>query len=104
MRGAIGCLVVVGAGVRRLGLVALMLACSPTGASAAGPPVRWSTPRSIDTVAPLSVTHAIGAVACPSASLCVAVDDVGNVLRSSAPTSGASAWTLTRGADPSGTL
>ncbi len=42
----------------------------------------------------------IGGLSCPSNSLCVAGDDVGDILSSTDPTGGASAWNIT---NPSGT-
>jgi hypothetical protein len=40
-------------------------------------------------------SSSLDAISCPSASLCVAVDSAGNVLTSTDPTAGASAWTRT---------
>src|SRR5207342_832113 len=39
--------------------------------------------------------RALLGVSCPSTSLCVAVDDEGNVVTSTSPTGGAGAWTVT---------
>ncbi len=44
--------------------------------------------------------QSIGGLSCPSSSLCVAGDNVGDILSSTDPTGGASAWNIT---NPSGT-
>jgi hypothetical protein len=62
---------------------------APTAAASG---LSWSTPSSID-------TQPLFAVSCPSTSLCVATDLNGNVLTSTNPTGGATAWTLAS-ADP----
>jgi hypothetical protein len=49
-------------------------------------PLTWSMPELIDADAGLS------AVSCPAASLCAAVDSAGNVLTSTDPAGGPSAW------------
>ncbi len=49
----------------------------------------------VDTSAQFSMTGMV-TVSCASGSLCVTGDAVGNVLQSTRPTAGASAWTLTR--------
>lgn len=65
--------------------VALALA-GTTAASAA--PMDWSAPLSI------SAGHVISGVSCPTTSLCVAVDDAGNILTSTDPSAkSASTWT-----------
>ena len=71
--------------------LALALGLQPPAASAAGP-LSWSAPVSIDPGQTLT------AVFCPSAppeALCVAVDNAGNVLTSTNPAGGASAWQKT---------
>ncbi len=50
-------------------------------------PFSWSAPVNVGGIAP------IPSISCLPSSLCVAVDDVGNVLTSTNPTGGASAWT-----------
>lgn len=76
-------------GLLAVSLVALAIGLQPPAASAAGP-LSWSAPVPIDQPqVPLT------AVSCPSASLCVAVDVEGDVLTSTNPTGGASAWTTT---------
>src|SRR2546430_11743306 len=59
-----------------------------------GTPLSWTLPRQIEHEPPFA-GNLISAVSCPSVSLCVAVDDVGNVLTSRNPTGGAEAWTVT---------
>ncbi len=69
-----------------------------TGASAApAQPLAWSAPVLVDQGVP---RHAVGsfgiqALSCPSVSLCVALDDLGNVLTSTNP-GVISSWTVTR--------
>jgi hypothetical protein len=74
-------------------LAALALGLRPSAASAAGP-LSWSVPALIDHQAPFSGNVVTG-LSCPSTSLCVGVDDVGNVLTATNPTGGLGAWTLT---------
>ena len=64
-----------------------MLLILATSASAAGAPLNWSAPEVIDS------GHSITGVACPSVSLCVAVDNGGNVLTSTNPAGGVGTWT-----------
>jgi hypothetical protein len=47
----------------------------------------WSSATQVD-------QQPLHSVSCPSASLCVAVDDAGNAVTSTDPTGGASAWTV----------
>ncbi|HEY1776338.1 MAG TPA: hypothetical protein VGG41_09290 [Solirubrobacteraceae bacterium] len=54
----------------------------------------WSSPAVIDPPDPYGATTAIHNLACPSAALCVAVDDYGNVMTSTDPLEGPSTWTL----------
>ncbi len=65
--------------------VAFACACLPASASA----LVWSAPQLVDP------GHALTAVSCPTRSLCVAVDDGGNVLASGHPAT-AFSWGLTR--------
>jgi hypothetical protein len=48
--------------------------------------------------------NSLNAVSCPSTTLCVAVDGLGNALTSFAPTGAASKWTLTPAIDGNGSL
>ncbi len=59
----------------------------------------WSKPVKIDTVGlDTGGTAGLTAISCPSVKLCVAVDDspIGDVLTSTSPTGGATAWTTTK--------
>jgi WD40 repeat protein len=60
-----------------------------TTTNPAGGPSAWSAPVSIDS-APIADVSCV-----PSATLCVAVDNVGNALTSTNPTGGAAAWQAT---------
>jgi hypothetical protein len=75
---------------RRVGLVLAAAVCvCALGATTAQAqaPLSWSGPVGSDATAPGAL--GITAVNCPSVSLCVAVDDAGNVLSSTSPASGA---------------
>jgi hypothetical protein len=84
----------------------LALACLPAvicvwsceRAFAAETPLSWSKPQSIDGSA------VVKGVSCPSTSLCVAVDNHGNVLTSTEPTAGSSAWKSTNLTESAGFL
>ena len=65
----------------------------PTPSPPAGP-LMWAAPEVIDRH-PQLYGQLLSGVSCPSTSLCVAVDRVGNVVTSSNPTGGASTWTTT---------
>lgn len=69
----------------------LMVACA-SGASAATTPFVWSEPGLVDHVPSSAKATGLTGMSCPSASLCVAVDDSGSVVTSTNPTGGASAW------------
>ena len=58
-----------------------MTSSSPLGAAS-----NWAAPVSIDGA------NSLTSIACPSASLCVAVDDGGNVVSSTDPVGGAAHW------------
>jgi hypothetical protein len=78
-------------GLLAVSLAALALGLQPSAASAVGP-LSWSAPVSIDP------GQSLTAIFCPSAppeALCVAVDNAGNVLTSTNPAGGASAWQKT---------
>jgi len=55
-------------------------------------PLTWGAPTPVDHQAPYDNGLGITATSCPSASLCVAVDDFGNVLASTDPAGGAGTW------------
>ena len=79
-------------------VLVLAIACAlPAAASAAT--FHWSAAATIDG-APFTEAHAVTAVSCPTASLCVAGDDHGDILTSNAPNGGASGWHATREVDP----
>jgi hypothetical protein len=61
-----------------------------SGAMAA--PLSWSGPQAIDHAPPFGELAGLTGMACPSSTLCVAVDNFGNVLTSTDPTGGAGAW------------
>jgi hypothetical protein len=78
-----------------------------TSTNPAGGSGTW-TPQYTDPASPSSCglggpCAAISALSCPSATLCVAVDGDGDVLSSTDPTGGASAWSTTTG-DPQCTV
>ena len=69
-----------------------------TGASAApAQPLAWSAPVLVDQGVPQHAVASFGirALSCPSVSLCVALDDLGNVLTTTNPGL-ISSWTVTR--------
>ncbi len=89
-----------GAGARRLALavVAVLTLAAPAVARAAGAPgvagpMLWAAPVALD-------PGSIDGLACPSPTLCVAVDDTGHLLSTRDPSAGAGAW---RTADVAGT-
>ncbi len=77
------------AGVICAGLT-LAATAVPTAATAR---LSWSPARLIDPGSGLGRGVSLSGVSCPSVSLCVAVDDAGDVVTSTAPTSGAR-WTI----------
>ena len=62
------------------------------GAGAASAPMGWSPPRAVDTSPPFAFPLSLSAVACPTVKFCLAGDQAGNLLASTAPASGSSAW------------
>ena len=80
-----------------LGFVLAILCALPAASSAAT--FQWSSPTTIDG-APLTQTHAVAAASCPTASLCVAGDDHGDILTSTAPNGGPTGWHAIRQVDP----
>jgi len=68
-------------------LLAAGLTHGSTVALAAGSPLTWAAPVHVD-------GHIVSRVSCPSNGLCVGVDESGNVVTSSNPTGGATAWTV----------
>ena len=83
------------AGVWRRVIAVIACGCVAAGVAGVSPaegfadsPLSWSAPALIDPGASLS------GVSCPSVSLCVAVDRAGNVVTSTSPAGGASAWRI----------
>ncbi|HVR05870.1 MAG TPA: hypothetical protein VMS02_07490, partial [Solirubrobacteraceae bacterium] len=68
-------------------LVALTAGMTPSALATSG--LYWSSPSVID-------THPVNRLTCPSASLCVGLDDTGDVVTSTDPTGGPSAWALAK--------
>lgn len=58
-------------------------------------PGAWTVVHVDDATNTAAQISGLTGVSCPSVSLCVAVDAVGNVVTSTTPTGGASAWTVT---------
>lgn len=65
------------------------LACVSTQSAFAGSSLYWSAPSVID-------THTVNSLSCPSTALCVGVDYAGDVVTSTDPTGGSSAWTVAK--------
>jgi len=65
------------------------VACVLAPAAFAASPLYWSYPSVIDSTQ-------IDSISCPASSLCVGVDHVGDVVRSTDPTGGSSAWTAVK--------
>lgn len=71
-----------------------MLAGSAASAVAASPlRLSWSSPWLADDSLPFGDLNPLSSVSCPSVSLCVAVDNVGQVVTSTDPAGGSSSWT-----------
>lgn len=66
----------------------------PAVLAAPGPLLTWAAPVRVDYQAPF-FGEAVTGVSCPSTSLCVAVDNNGDVVTSTNPTGGAADWTVT---------
>jgi hypothetical protein len=80
-------------------MVCLLAAGVPGLARAATAPLTFSAPTQI-AGAPYTSGHNLTALDCRSTTLCVGGDGVGNLVVSTDPTAGASAWTLTEQVDP----
>jgi hypothetical protein len=69
----------------------LATSTDPTGGSSA-----WTRARLVDPTDQYSqLATGIGAISCPSISLCVAIDTAGDVITSTNPTGGRGAWAVT---------
>src|SRR5690349_11451612 len=71
---------------------------TPSGSPIASPspttgPLTWSAPQRIDHQPPFAGNRLEG-ISCPSGGLCVATDQLGNVVTSRDPIGGAAAWTV----------
>ncbi|HXA55221.1 MAG TPA: hypothetical protein VNV37_10165 [Solirubrobacteraceae bacterium] len=62
-------------------------------------PVSWASPVAVDDQPPFASPTEVSGVACPSTELCVAVDNVGDVLSTTNPTGGTAAWRSARVAE-----
>ncbi len=69
---------------------------APARAAAAPVPMSWAAPLRADDQAPFASTTEVTAVACPSAGLCVAGDRAGDILSSTEPAGGSTAWKVIR--------
>src|ERR1700693_3636342 len=67
---------------------------TPSQNGTAGSPLTWAAPLRVDHQPPFAGNNLEG-VSCPTSGLCVAVDELGNVVTSSNPQGGAAAWTVT---------
>jgi hypothetical protein len=79
-----------------LALLLLAVAAAPAGAQVPS----WGAPRFVDhpppySAAPAADTEPLAAISCPTASLCVAVDDLGNILTSTSPGTNPGRWSIT---------
>lgn len=84
-----------GSGALRSGaaLVGALLALAGCAASAqAASPLVWSSPWLADNSSPFGNPNKLLSVSCPSVSLCVAVDQAGQVVTSTDPAGGSSSW------------
>ena len=82
--------------IRLLVLGAMIMAgiVLPASASATGA-LSWRSPRLVDRAAPFSNPAVLNGVSCPSASLCVGVDGLGSIARTTDPEALRPTWTLT---------
>jgi hypothetical protein len=79
--------------------LATWLVLAPGSALASPSPLAWASPVPIDAQPPYAYSTEVSGVSCPSASLCVAVDEVGDVLVSSDPAGGTATWVRSRVAE-----
>ena len=82
---------------RRLGLaflLLLLLLSLPALQARAASPLSWSEPQLI-TPPPYTTVKAARSASCPTTTFCAVGDEQGNVLTSTNPTGGSSAWTAT---------
>src|SRR5437763_289953 len=65
-----------------------------SGSAGAASGLTWAAPVQVDHQAPFGHTNSFTGVSCPTSSFCAAVDGEGNVLTSTNPTGGESAWAI----------
>lgn len=86
------------AAMTALAIALLMINTVEPGAAESVPsatgPLTWNAPLLVDHQPPWASNYP-HAVSCPSVTLCVAVDSLGNVIASTHPAGGASAWRIT---------
>lgn len=73
---------------------AALVVIAPADGMASQPPLSWASPAAFDHGEPLGAGTAVNAISCPTATFCAMVDQHGNVLTSSDPSGGWSAWTI----------
>jgi hypothetical protein len=74
----------------------LLVAAIAAAPAQAARPLRWSEPQLIDQVRPFSNPLSLYAISCPSATLCVAADEAGNLVSSRQPSGDSSTWHVAR--------
>jgi len=79
--------------------LAMSLVAFPGSVLASSSPLVWASPVPIDGQPPYAYPTKVSGVSCPSTSLCVAVDEVGDVLVSSDPAGGVAAWVRSKVAE-----
>lgn len=77
-----------------LGVIIVATIVPPTSAGATDA-LTWRSPRLVDPTAPFSNPAVLNGVSCPSVSLCVGVDDLGSIARTTDPEAPRPTWTLT---------
>lgn len=96
----LSCLVVLLIGAAALTLSRHHAPARPTAGAVGSGPLRWSSPRLIDREPQHGASIPLHGVSCPTISLCVAVDERGNVLTSRARSGRFGRW-QTAAVDPS---
>ena len=71
----------------------VVMALANHSAAAVSSPLTWAQPVRIDHSPPFSQAVSINAVSCPTSNLCAAVDQAGEIITTTDPSDGASAWT-----------
>jgi hypothetical protein len=83
-------------GVRLAVLTALALAVLASGSAVAAGPLTWSGPTLIDQQPPFQYGNTMRGISCPTTTLCVAVDDVGNIVTTNKPLGQDIDWSFER--------